>query len=142
MRSRQDSLSIQPPEHESDYVSSADGREEGEDDSDLARPEDRLSEDESIAMEATRSLGNPTANGSPAMSAGTVVSPVHRVTQCACRMDGLHYIEPIIDTVLPDTPERIYNLMFASSEFLKDFMRLNQKLDGKSRPLHLPHLCE
>ncbi|KAI0253258.1 hypothetical protein BJV78DRAFT_1360328 [Lactifluus subvellereus] len=81
------------------------------------------------ALEATRSLGSPTANGSPAMSAGTVVSPVHRVTQCACRLEGLHYIEPIIDTVLPDTPERIYNLMFASSEFLKDFMRLNQKLD-------------
>ncbi|KAI0253259.1 hypothetical protein BJV78DRAFT_1123257 [Lactifluus subvellereus] len=110
----------------------------------LARPEDGLSEDESIAMgrpalEATRSLGSPTAIGSPAMSAGTVVSPVHRATQCACGMEGLHYTELIVDTVLPGTPERIYNLMFASG-FLKDFMRLNQKLDGKSRPISLIYI--
>jgi hypothetical protein len=35
-----------------------------------------------------------------------------------------------IDTVMPSTPERIYNSMFASG-VLKDFMRENQKLESK-----------
>jgi hypothetical protein len=110
----------------------------------LSRPEgDGLFEDESIAtgrpaLEATRGLGSPTTNGSPALPAGTVVPPVHKVTQCACGRESLHYTEPIMDTVLPGTPERIYNLIYASG-FFKEFMRINQKLDGKSRSLHLMH---
>jgi hypothetical protein len=47
-----------------------------------------------------------------------------------CGREGQHYSELAIDTVMPGTPERIYNLMFASG-FLKDFMRENQKLEGK-----------
>ena len=53
-----------------------------------------------------------------------------KVTTCACRREGKHYSELVIDTAISGTPERIYNLMFASG-FLKDFMRENQKLEGK-----------
>jgi hypothetical protein len=110
----------------------------------LARPEDGLSEAESIAMgrpalDATRALGSPSTIGSPTIPAGTVVAPVHKVTQCACGREGLHFTELITDAVLPGTPERIYNLMFASG-FLKDFMRVNQKLDGKSISFHLANM--
>ena len=102
----------------------------------LARPEDGLSEDENIAMgrptlDASQALGSPSTIASPVMPAGTVAAPVYKVTQCACGKEGTHYTELIIDAVLPGTPERIYNLMFASA-FLKDFMRVNQKLEGKS----------
>jgi hypothetical protein len=51
-----------------------------------------------------------------------VVPPTHKVTACACGKEGKHYSELAIDVVMPGTPERIYNLMFASG-FLKDFMR-------------------
>jgi hypothetical protein len=47
-----------------------------------------------------------------------------------CGREGQHYSELAIDSVMPGTPERIYNLMFASG-FLKDFMRENQKLEGR-----------
>ena len=59
-----------------------------------------------------------------------VVAPIPKVTYCACGREGKHYAELAIDTVLPGAPERIYSLMFASG-FLKDFMRENQKLEGK-----------
>jgi hypothetical protein len=59
-----------------------------------------------------------------------VAPPVHKVTYCACGRENKHYSEFIVDSVIPGTPERIYNLMFASG-FLKDFMRENQKLEGK-----------
>jgi hypothetical protein len=78
----------------------------------LARPEDGLSEDKT--------------SGRPALD-----SPqTEKVSTCACRREGKHYSGLAIDTVIPGTPEQIYNLMFAS-EFLKDFMRENQKLESK-----------
>lgn len=51
-----------------------------------------------------------------------------KVTTCACGKDG-HYSETAMDCVLPGTPDRIHNLMFASG-FIKDFMVVDQKLTG------------
>ncbi|KAJ9094451.1 hypothetical protein QFC21_005990 [Naganishia friedmannii] len=51
----------------------------------------------------------------------------HKPTVCACGQKGDHYTEVALETVLPSTPEKVYNLMFASS-FLKDWMVNNQKL--------------
>ncbi|KAH9058262.1 hypothetical protein EDB87DRAFT_933176 [Lactarius vividus] len=99
----------------------------------LARPEDGFSEAESMgrpALDATHTLGpGVLPNGPGAIVNGPgIVVPVHKVTQCACGREGRHYSELAMDVVLPGTPERIYNLMFASG-FLKDFMRVNQKLE-------------
>ena len=101
----------------------------------LARPEDGFSEAESMgrsALDATHTLGaSVPPNGPGAIANGPgIVVPVHKVTQCACGREGSHYSELAMDAMLPGTPERIYNLMFASG-FLKDFMRVNQKLEGK-----------
>jgi len=100
----------------------------------LARPEDGLSEDELIgrpAMDVSQTPDSISPNGSGTMSIAPVVVQVYKVTFCACGRDSNHYSESVLDTVLPGTPERIYNLMFASG-FLKDFMRENQKLEGAS----------
>ncbi|KAJ7367747.1 hypothetical protein DFH08DRAFT_795880 [Mycena albidolilacea] len=51
----------------------------------------------------------------------------HKPTTCACGKEGSHFAEVAMDTVVPGTPDRIYNLMFASG-FMKDFMAVNQKL--------------
>jgi hypothetical protein len=101
----------------------------------LARPEDGLSEDEASgrpALDASHALGTPSPTGSAPISIGSVAPPVHKETYCECGREGKHYSELVNDTIMPGTPERIYNLMFASG-FLKDFMRDNQKLEGKSR---------
>ncbi|KAJ7174264.1 hypothetical protein C8R46DRAFT_1030972 [Mycena filopes] len=63
---------------------------------------------------------------------GVATSPsapgkVRKATICACGKEGSHFTETAMDTVIPGTPERIYNLMFASG-FMKDFMAVNQKL--------------
>jgi hypothetical protein len=102
----------------------------------LARPEDGLSEDEQIgrtAMDATltQTPDSVSPNESGTLSIVPMVVQIQKVTFCACGRDGKHYSESVVDTVLPGTPERIYNLMFASG-FLKDFMRDNQKLEGVS----------
>ena len=62
---------------------------------------------------------------------GGVVAPLKKATLCACGKDGTHYPETAMDTVMPGTPDRIHNLMFASG-FMKDFMVGNQKLLGMS----------
>ena len=101
----------------------------------LARPEDGLSEDETLgrpALDVSHALGTASPPGSAPISPGSVAPPVHKVTTCECGREGKHYSELAIDSVIPGTPERIYNLMFASG-FLKDFMRDNQKLEGTSR---------
>ncbi|KAJ1302639.1 hypothetical protein OPQ81_002956 [Rhizoctonia solani] len=54
-------------------------------------------------------------------------SSAHKPTQCACGKEGKHFETTVMDIVLPGTPEKIYNLMFASG-FLKDFMAGEQKL--------------
>ena len=99
----------------------------------LARPEDGLTEDEISgrpALDAPHGLRTASPTGSAAISIGSVAPLTPKVTICACGRDGKHYSEVAIDAVMPGTPERIYNLMFASG-FLKDFMRENQKLEGK-----------
>ncbi|KDQ10373.1 hypothetical protein BOTBODRAFT_494893 [Botryobasidium botryosum FD-172 SS1] len=48
----------------------------------------------------------------------------HRATTCRCEA---HLEETVMDCVLPGSPERIYNLMFASG-FIKNFMAGEQKL--------------
>ncbi|KZT27659.1 GRAM-domain-containing protein [Neolentinus lepideus HHB14362 ss-1] len=50
-----------------------------------------------------------------------------KVTQCACMKNGDHFAETAMDVILPGTPEKIYNLMFASG-FVKEFMVQDQKL--------------
>lgn len=53
----------------------------------------------------------------------------NKVTQCACGKKGEHYKETALDTTVPGTPDKIYNLMFASG-FIKNFMSGEQKLIG------------
>jgi VAD1 Analog of StAR-related lipid transfer domain len=99
----------------------------------LSRPEDGLSEDETSggpALDAPQALRTASPTELVAVSTGSVAPLSHKVTTCACEREGEHYSALAIDTVIPGTPERIYNLMFASG-FLKDFMRENQKLEGK-----------
>lgn len=99
----------------------------------LARPEDGFSEDETSgrpALDASHALRITSPTESGAISIGSMAPLTHKATTCACGREGKHYSEIAIDTVIPGTPERIYNLMFASG-FLKDFMRDNQKLEGK-----------
>jgi hypothetical protein len=106
----------------------------------LARPEDGLSEDEQMgrpALEVSPISDSPSPIGSAAVSIGSVAAPIPKVTYCACWRENKHYPELATDGVFPGTPERIYNLMFASG-FLKDFMRENQKLEGKSRYFPTP----
>lgn len=52
-----------------------------------------------------------------------------KVTQCLCGKEGKHFTETAMSITLPGTPDRIYNLMFASG-FIKDFLAVNQKLIG------------
>ncbi|KAI6136118.1 hypothetical protein F5141DRAFT_1185197 [Pisolithus sp. B1] len=52
---------------------------------------------------------------------------VNKMTHCSCSKNGGHLSEVALETVLPGTPEKIYNLMFASG-FIKHFMRVDQKL--------------
>jgi len=55
----------------------------------------------------------------------------NKVTQCSCGKKGEHYSETALETIVPGTPDKIYNLMFASG-FIKDFMKGDQKLLGES----------
>lgn len=50
-------------------------------------------------------------------------------TQCSCGREGKHFSETALETVLPGTPDKIHNLIFASG-FIKEFMAVNQKLLG------------
>ncbi|KAG8693613.1 hypothetical protein FRC09_010395 [Ceratobasidium sp. 395] len=51
----------------------------------------------------------------------------HEPTQCACGKEGQHYPTPVIDTVIPGTPEKLYELML-KSQFINDFLSVDQKL--------------
>ncbi|KAG8742606.1 hypothetical protein FRC10_001204 [Ceratobasidium sp. 414] len=69
----------------------------------------------------------PSTEGGVEMNGAAAGPAKHRPTQCACGKEGKHFDLVVIDTVLPGTPEKIYNLMFASG-FVKDFMAGEQKL--------------
>ena len=79
-------------------------------------------------------LQSPTSLGAGAdkikKGSGSTPGPAitaHRPTACDCGKKKQHYSEIVMDTVLPGTPEKVYNLMFASG-FVKDFMAKDQKL--------------
>jgi hypothetical protein len=91
----------------------------------------------SITSGGAASAGPPSINGaaSPSMGNGNAVgSPgsrkAHRSTVCACSLKKEHYPELAMECVLPGTPEKIYNLLFASG-FIKEFMVTEQKLTGE-----------
>lgn len=101
----------------------------------LARPQG-ASAAQSTEDVSNVAVGNDAPNvseGRVGMAAGSAPkTKVKKVTQCACGKNGEHYTAAVpMDIVVPGTPEQIYNLMFASG-FIKDFMRDNQKLMGKS----------
>ena len=99
----------------------------------LARPEDGMSIDSrgrnSVDGPDTAKSTGTTLVGS-GIANGGAVAPLKKATTCACGKEGKHYTETAMDTVIPGTPDRIHNLMFASG-FMKDFMSGNQKLLGK-----------
>lgn len=70
------------------------------------------------------------------ISEGCVVPGANKVTHCACSKNGSHLSELALETVLPGTPDKIYNLMFTSG-FIKDFMKVDQKLSGTHLGGHL-----
>ncbi|KAF8211697.1 GRAM domain-containing protein [Mycena galopus ATCC 62051] len=90
----------------------------------LARPGDAGSIG-SGSMEGAVNIAEGTVIGGGA--AGSVAPKAHKATTCACGKQGSHFTQIALDTVVPGTPDRIYNLMFASG-FMKDFMAVNQKL--------------
>ena len=109
----------------------------------LGRPEDNVS----ILSESGRGslegpplvvsmggIGNDAEAGPPGARGPAVLVPIvpamKKATQCACGRDGKHYPEIAMEIVIPGTPEKINNLMFASG-FMKEFMSENQKLLGK-----------
>ncbi|CCM07179.1 uncharacterized protein FIBRA_09520 [Fibroporia radiculosa] len=68
------------------------------------------------------SMGLPSAS-----SVGTKSQVKNKVTQCLCGKNREHFNELAMESILPGTPEKIYNLMFTSG-FIKDFMTHEQKL--------------
>ncbi|KAK2464892.1 hypothetical protein APHAL10511_002968 [Amanita phalloides] len=85
-----------------------------------ARPDDSTS----IFSSARASLEGPSPE-----RASVLVSRAapDRVTQCACGRDGSHFPDTALEVIVPGTPDRIHNLIFASG-FIKDFMTIDQKL--------------
>ncbi|KAG8920318.1 hypothetical protein FRC01_000826 [Tulasnella sp. 417] len=65
-----------------------------------------------------------TPQGRKSLSAN---GPAHKPTQCDCGKNKTHYSEQVWEAVFPGTPEKIYNLIFASG-FMKDFLAKDQKL--------------
>lgn len=84
-----------------------------------SRADDITSIFSSASLEGASSEQVSRVNGIP--------KSVNKVTQCACGRNGEHYPEVALDVVLPGTPDRIHNLIFASG-FIKDFMVVDQKL--------------
>ncbi|KAJ7265958.1 hypothetical protein B0H12DRAFT_178512 [Mycena haematopus] len=83
------------------------------------------------------SIGSGSIEGGVNITEGTVIggggapaaasTKTRKATTCACGKEGSHFSQTALDVVVPGTPDRIYNLMFASG-FMKDFMAVNQKL--------------
>jgi hypothetical protein len=76
---------------------------------------------------AAIAAGLPAGGALGGAAAGAVK---HKATICACGKSGQHYSEVPMEVVVPGTPEKVYNLMFASG-FIKDFMANDQKLFGE-----------
>ncbi|KAJ7229185.1 hypothetical protein GGX14DRAFT_417014 [Mycena pura] len=84
------------------------------------------------------SIGSGSMEGNITIAEGTIIGAgaaviaedgtvQQKATTCACGKEGSHFSEVALDMVIPGTPDRIYNLIFASG-FMKDFMSVNQKL--------------
>lgn len=98
----------------------------------LGRPADSVSIGSSGGGSLERSVGitEGTIIGGIGAAPGAAVPKLkNKVTQCACGKEGKHFSETAMDLILPGTPDRIHNLIFASG-FIKDFMAVNQKLMG------------
>ncbi|KIM38146.1 hypothetical protein M413DRAFT_30292 [Hebeloma cylindrosporum] len=105
----------------------------------LARPEDSASFLSSGRGSMEGVVGAPGGGPVGAGGAGVVgVTPdgkaaavlggqMRKATQCTCGKEGKHYSETALEAIIPGTPEKIHNLIFASG-FIKDFMVGNQKL--------------
>ena len=101
----------------------------------LGRPEDNAS---LVSGSVRGSLEGPSASP-PGISNGDApgaivpvavkVPVLKKATICACGKEGKHYPETAMEAVIPGTPEKINNLLFASG-FIKEFMSDNQKLLG------------
>lgn len=65
-----------------------------------------------------------------AKAAGKSLLMKNKVTQCVCGKREEHYNETALESIVPGTPDKIYNLMFASG-FIKEFMKGEQKLMGE-----------
>lgn len=92
-----------------------------------APPSPRGSIDDSVGASMGSVMeGLVPLNGLPGMT----VKAKRKATQCACGVEGKHYSEVAMDTIVLGEPEKIYNLMFASG-FIKEFMRDDQKLQGE-----------
>ncbi|KAK4685181.1 hypothetical protein P7C73_g4972, partial [Tremellales sp. Uapishka_1] len=67
-------------------------------------------------------------HGDPGIAKGAVTGGKgHAPTQCICLAEGKHYKETALNAIFPGTPEKIYNLMFASG-WAKTFLSDDQKL--------------
>ncbi|KAH7886324.1 hypothetical protein F5I97DRAFT_1809565 [Phlebopus sp. FC_14] len=94
----------------------------------LARPGDSLQLMESRTALAADAISTTSGlDGSAVEKRGVSEARFNKVTHCSCSKNGGHLSEVALETVLPGTPDKIYNLMFTSG-FIKDFMRLDQKL--------------
>ncbi|KAJ7101625.1 hypothetical protein C8R43DRAFT_907238 [Mycena crocata] len=92
----------------------------------LARPGDAGSIGSGSMEGNTANIAEGTIIGGVAVAAGAA-GPQRKATTCACGKEGAHFSEVAMDTIVPGTPDRIYNLMFTSG-FMKDFLAVNQKL--------------
>lgn len=98
-----------------------------------ARPDDSIS----VFSSARGSLEGTSTDQASQLNGAAKVA-VNRVTQCVCGRSGNHLSEVALETVVPGTPDRIHNLMFASG-FIKNFMTVEQKLIGRSKcPIEVP----
>ncbi|PFH47353.1 hypothetical protein AMATHDRAFT_67905 [Amanita thiersii Skay4041] len=96
-----------------------------------ARPEDGISFTSSPrgSLEGMVTDQNQPILGAAAPMVGltAAVLAAPKFTECACGREGKHFSETPLEVVMPGTPDRIHNLMFASG-FIKEFMAVNQKL--------------
>ncbi|KAK0213034.1 hypothetical protein DFS33DRAFT_1393172 [Desarmillaria ectypa] len=98
----------------------------------LARPEDTQSLGSGSVEQAVDQIIEGTiigggVNGDAVIVGKQIGTVQSKVTQCQCGKDGTHYSEKALEMIIPGTPERIYNLMFASG-FMKEFLVVDQKL--------------
>ncbi|EGN93716.1 hypothetical protein SERLA73DRAFT_189455 [Serpula lacrymans var. lacrymans S7.3] len=94
----------------------------------LAKPEiESLDGMGGSRSDSSQNVAGAVEDSDGSLPMASIVVPRKKATQCACGKDGSHLNETALETVLPGTPDKIYNLMFTSG-FIKDFMRVEQKL--------------